>query len=226
MNTYEQIADLAQERAALYRLLSTLYFKPLSNDQIEAIASSLQGDPVNVDSAFASAFQNMYAALRLRHTGTQEMLGADFTATFYGTKTIDERTAQPYESLYEPGNGQLMGKARGEVFRTFKAAALRIPEGIDLPEDHLSFIFTYLARLCDKQAEQAEARDTASLRQTTDDLRTFFAEHVQNWVPGYIEHASRFVETRFYRGVLELTDVFIREEGDTLEEMQAALSTC
>ena len=129
--------DLLEDRASLYRLLASLYYQPLSEEQIDALAASdLAGLAGDSESPFAPAYRDLHGALRLRHTGTKEELAADFTGAFYGIRTREGRTAQPFESLFRTqGPGQLMGEARSEVYRELRAHQLRVPEGVDLPED-------------------------------------------------------------------------------------------
>ena len=121
--------DLLEDRASLYRLLASLYYQPLSEEQIDALAASdLAGLAGDSESPFAPAYRDLHGALRLRHTGTKEELAADFTGAFYGIRTREGRTAQPFESLFRTqGPGQLMGEARSEVYRELRAHQLRVP---------------------------------------------------------------------------------------------------
>ena len=127
--------DLLEDRASLYRLLASLYYQPLSEEQIDALAASdLAKLASDSKSPFAPAYRDLHGALRLRHTGTKEELAADFTGAFYGIRTREGRTAQPFESLFRTqGPGQLMGEARSEVYRELRAHQLRVPEGVICP---------------------------------------------------------------------------------------------
>ena len=224
MTTHTEVVNLLSDRASLYRLLATLYYKPLEDAQIEALAASGLQQLTHEDSSpFANAYRNIYGSLRLRHTGTRETLAADFTGTFYGIRTIQGRTAQPYQSLYQEEGNLLMGEARGQVYHTFKASALKVAERIDLPEDHLSFICSYMAYLCEATIEALSKEDTELALTLIDQQRTFFENHIHCWVPNFIDQASAFVETRFYRGVLELTSAFIDQEEYLLSETQVLL---
>ena len=168
--------DLLEDRASLYRLLASLYYQPLSEEQIDALAASdLAGLAGDSESPFAPAYRDLHGALRLRHTGTKEELAADFTSAFYGIRTREGRTAQPFESLFRTqGPGQLMGEARSEVYRELRAHQLRVPEGVDLPEDHLSFIFAYLGRLCDDAAAALRAGNEGQAAELLERQRSFF----------------------------------------------------
>lgn len=216
--------DLLEDRASLYRLLASLYYQPLSEEQIDALAASdLAGLAGDSESPFAPAYRDLHGALRLRHTGTKEELAADFTGAFYGIRTREGRTAQPFESLFRTqGPGQLMGEARSEVYRELRAHQLRVPEGVDLPEDHLSFIFAYLGRLCDDAAAALRAGNEGQAAELLERQRSFFRAHVASWVRDFLAQARLMVETRFYRGVLALTEAFVAEEERSFEEAASA----
>lgn len=95
------------------------FFAPLSEEQIDALASQdLRGLAEEDGSPYADGYNDLYRALRLRHTGTRQALAADFTGVFYGATTEGGQTAQPFESLYRCDGGALMGESRGEVYRT------------------------------------------------------------------------------------------------------------
>lgn len=222
MNDSACAIELCEDRASLYRLLAALYFSPLSEEQIESLASSGFGEAAVDESPFAAAYRDLHGALRLRHTGTKEELAADYTGAFYGIRTREGKTAQPFESLFSvTGAGQLMGEARSAVYRELRAHRLRVPEGIDLPEDHLSFICTYLALLCDETAQALRAGDRPGTLGLLERQRTFFDAHVASWVPAFLAQAETMVETRFYRGVLRLTGAFLDEEGAAMDEIAA-----
>ncbi|TJW09705.1 TorD/DmsD family molecular chaperone [Parvibacter caecicola] len=211
--------ELLRNRAALYRMLATLYFKPLSSEQIEALASSdFSSLATEENSPFAEAYADLGGALRLRHTGTKEQLAADYTGAFYGIRTHKGRTAQPFESLFRTGGkAELMGEARSEVYRELKRQKLKVPDGIDLPEDHLSFIFEYLGLLCDQAATLLQSGNHAEGEAILETQRDFFVAHVDSWINSFIAQGRLMVETRFYRGVLKLTEAFVAEEKELLE---------
>ena len=134
MNTEEAISLLGS-RADFYRQIAQWYFAPLSEEQIEALAAQdLRALAEDDQSSYAEGYNDLYRALRLRHTGTRQALAADFTGAFYGVTTAEGETAQPFESLYRYDGGSLMGQPRGEVYRALKQARLKVREGLDLPD--------------------------------------------------------------------------------------------
>ena len=130
MKTEDAIALFAS-RADMYRQVAQWFFAPLSEEQIDALASQdLRGLAEEDGSPYADGYNDLYRALRLRHTGTRQALAADFTGVFYGATTEGGQTAQPFESLYRCDGGALMGESRGEVYRTLKKARLKVHEGL------------------------------------------------------------------------------------------------
>ena len=131
----EEAVSLLGSRADFYRQIAQWYFAPLSEEQIEALAAQdLRALAEDDQSSYAEGYNDLYRALRLRHTGTRQALAADFTGAFYGVTTAEGETAQPFESLYRYDGGSLMGQPRGEVYRALKQARLKVREGLDLPD--------------------------------------------------------------------------------------------
>ncbi len=206
----EQI-DWLMQRAGAYRLFARLFFCPLSDADLDALTEALGGTGARADEA-AGTFDEMARALRLRHSGTREELAADFTGAFYGAITCEGRYAMPYESLFCGESGLLMGEARGEVSRALKAACMCVHEGLDLPEDHLSFIFELLALLCTRRAEALRAGDSEEAARLAATQARLFESHVSSWYDDFCALAGRVVQTRFYRAVLRACEELVAEE--------------
>lgn len=223
------LADLAAncaERAAFYRLLSQLYYEPLSQEQIDAMDPDALRDLSSVaeNPCAAEGYNDMYRALRHRDTGTRQVLNVDFTGAFYGTRTFEGLTAEPYESLYTSAEGRLMGPARTEVHRTFAQAGVRVEEGIDLPDDHLSFELEYLALLCDRCGEALDAGERQTALETLEMQRAFLEEHVLNWFGRFYNLSNRVLQTRFYLGVNKVARAFLEDELVTIDRMAGELN--
>ena len=132
----EMVASV-RDRAEMYRLLAQVYFKPLSQEQIDALAQAdLAALAVGDASPFADGYNDVYRYLRRMNTGTRQELASDFTSVFYGIQTYEGRAAQPIESLYRSDGGLVMGEASGEVYRAFRESCVKVREGLDLPDDH------------------------------------------------------------------------------------------
>ncbi len=220
----EAIREALGDRAALYRLLAQLYFKPLTQEQIDALAEiDLAAVASDDGSPFADGYNDLYRYLRKRNTGTRQELASDYTSVFYGTQTYKGRAAQPFESLYRYGGGFVMGESSGEVHSALRQSYLRVKEGIDLPDDHLSFLCEFMARQCDEIAVLIEAGCFDEALKAVGAQRAFFDAHIASWFPRFKALASKIVATRFYRGVLKITEAYVESEPHSMAQLECDL---
>lgn len=219
-----EIAESVRDRAEMYRLLAQVYFKPLSQEQIDALAQAgLAALAADDASPLADGYNDVYRYLRRMNTGTRQELASDFTSVFYGIQTYEGRAAQPIESLYRSDGGLVMGKASGEVYRAFRESRVKVHEGLDLPDDHLSFLFEFMAYLCERIAAYVENGHWQEAMQTLDEQRAFFKRHIVSWFPRFKAIANKLVATRFYRGWLKITQAFLADEEDSFQTLEEAL---
>lgn len=220
------IEEMLSGRASMYRMLAQLYFKPLTQEQIDALAALDLAELASEEgSSYADGYNDLYRYLRRRNTGTRQELAADYTSVFYGAQTYEGRAAQPFESLYRYDGGLIMGEASGEVFRAFRQSAVKVKDGLDLPDDHLSFIFEFMAHLCDRALEAVDGGDFDRASRILESQRAFFEAHIASWFPRFKALANKLVSTRFYRGCLKLTKAFLDEEPESMREGIEALSS-
>lgn len=224
MTTVSEAVAQLDGRAEMYRALGNLYLNTLSDQQIEELAladyDALRADP---DKRIASGFNDIYRALRRRNTGTHQLLAMDFTACFLGTKTYKGLTGAPYESLYRDASGTLMGPVRAQVFNAYKCECVALQPELDLPDDHLSFEMEFLAILCDRCAAAVQAGDQHEAARLLGVQREFLENHLLAWFPRFHNLTTKLLETRFYRGVLNVTRGFLESELESINALAAAL---
>lgn len=218
------VAQLAG-RADMYRALGNLYLNALDEGQIEELAltdyDALRADP---DERIASGFNDIYRALRRRNTGTRQLLAMDFTSCFLGTKTYKGLTGAPYESLYRDSSGTLMGPVRTQVFNEYKRERVALQPELNLPDDHLSFEMEFLAILCERCAQSVEAGNRDEALRLLDVQKSFLEEHLLAWFPRFHNLTTKLLETRFYRGVLNVTRGFLESEPESIEALASAVA--
>ncbi len=212
-------------RAAFLRTLAELYFAPLTQEQVDALdPDALHGLASRTDDPLAAeGYGDMYRALRHRDSGTRQELNVDFTGTFYGVRTYEGLAAEPYASLYTSPEGVLAGPARTSARRALARGGVRVADGVDLPDDHLSFAFEYLALLNDRAAEALDEGDGAGVRAAIEEQRDFLDECVLGWFPRFYNLSNKVLETRFYRGVNKVAKAFLTSEHDELDRLAAML---
>ena len=217
----ETIEETLEARAQFYRMLSGLYFNTITQDEIESMAQSdfqsLRADKES--SLLAEGYDDIFRYLRKRNTGTRQELAEDFTSTFLGTTVYEGKQAMPYESLFRDTSGLLMQGPRNEVFHTFREAGISLKNELDLPEDHLSFEFEFMAILCDRALAAFLSGDNEEYRAAMKMQIKFFDLHIASWFDDFFNFAMTVVKTRFYRGVLKITKGFLDAESQTMKEL-------
>ena len=216
--------DLTQH-AAFLRMLAGLYFKPLTQEQIDALdADAFHTLALTSEDALsAEGYNDIWRFLRRRDTGTRQVLNVDFTGAFYGASTYEGLCAEPYESLYTNAEGVLIGPARDAAFHIYKDHGMKVQEGLDLPDDHLTFELEFLAALCDRATQALQAADAGAAKEEISLARDFSRDHVCNWFNRFFNLSNKLLTTRFYRGVNKIAKAFLLVEPDYYERLEDAL---
>lgn len=218
----EEIISVNEARQALYRTLASLYFRELTQEQIDAIANQGLIASGEADGELAEGLDDIARFLRRCNTGTRETLAADFAACLLGAGAQGDDVPLPYESIFTSQNGLLMQEASDEVFTAFKHDAVRVKEGLDVPSDHLSFILEYMAVLCERMSAALAAGEVDAARTAFDTQRSFYTAHLASWVFRFLDHFQAGASTRFYRGVAKITRSFLNDDCTCMEELACA----
>lgn len=218
MSPNEEVASEIESRSRFYRMLSKFFYWPYSQEELDSIdAEDLKALSESVlDPLMSQGYNDMYRSLRRRTTGTREILNSDFTRCFMGTTTFRGIACVPYASVFLNPGGELMGKARNEIRRVYRANRIELEGGIDLPEDHLSFEFEFMAILGERCA-QALREGRLNEAENAIDLQVDFLEkYILSWSDRMFDLSVELVRTRFYRGVIKVTKGFLSDELDSL----------
>lgn len=228
MDIQETLVPYLESRTGFYEMLHKMYRWPLTADELAALDAETfrelaEGLPGTL---MGCGFNDMYRALRHRNSATRQTLAADFTKVFLGVATYEGFSAQPYASLFTGTSQQLMGTERTAVSKIYRENAVRLSEGIDLPEDHLAFECEFLAIVNQRAVTALSEGDDDRAIELLHLQERFVADHVMNWLPRFYALASRLTDTRFYRGVLRVTRDFLAESVEVIpeiiEEIEAA----
>lgn len=205
----EEFESVSAHRISLYRLVSKLFRAPLAQAEIEELAAM---DLVRAGAdagGCGHGLKVMGLSLEKRNTGTREMLARDFTSAFLGVQEAEGKVALPFESAFSGDDQRYMGEARGRVYNIYKRCALKLSEGVNLPEDHLSFMADFMVTMTERAVALRRRSDEDGLRQNLLVQRAFLDRHIRSWYPAFAHVAEAIVQNRFYRGALEFAgDVF------------------
>lgn len=211
-------------RAGVYRVLASLFFKELTDEQLDNIKQLDFTAFEGMDPLFAEGCADMSEYLSKKNTATRSLLACDYSGAILGAGYHDERRATPFESVFTSSRGLLMQEARDEVYKTLLRAQLEVNENLHIPEDHLSFMFEYLAVMADRCNEALEAGNLAEALENLEHQQQFHREHLLNWIDVYCDTLADCAETGFYVGVSKMTRSFVHLDEELLQDLIDAVA--
>lgn len=163
-------------------------------------------------------------AVRRVNSGTREDLAVDYAHTFLAAGTTKgENRACPYESVFTSRDGLIMQEARDDVYRIMLAEHLEPNTDLRIPDDHLAFVFEFMANLCQRFNESLEAHDLTEARRVFDVQQSFFEEHIYSWIDRFCDAVEGCCRTAFYKGLSQMTRGFVNADHEMLAEMNASI---
>lgn len=221
----QDLAQLLNAGAAFAETLAAMYFKPLTQQQIDALADQNLTDFMGLDEDFDRGINDIVHYLRRRNTGTRQQLACDFTSAFVGTKTYEGKSAVPYESVFTSEDGLMCQGSYHEVIATYKREGLQKDDGLNIPDDHLSYMLEFIGVMARRSADEIIKTDLASAQHDLETVDRFIDVHILSWFDEFDARARLLIETRFYRGVLSMTKGYLTFMRDfverTIDEMKA-----
>ncbi len=217
----DQTRALTQILAACSQLaqtLSALYFKTLSQEQIDNLANQDLSAFKGINDDIDSGINDIARYLRRRNTGTRQQLACDFTSAFVGTKTYEGKSAVPYESVFTSEDGLMCQQAYHDVVAIYAREGLKKDDGLHIPDDHLSYMLEFVGVLLDRAVTALDKGDEEAARHNLACVRDFADAHMLSWFDTFAQRAQLLLETRFYRGVLSMTRGFLTFVRDTADE--------
>ncbi len=216
------IIEVLRGRADSYRLFSRLFLKPLTDEDIEILASMdliSRAAELGSTGLLAQGFNDMGRGLRKRHTGTRQQLATDFTMCFDGIESIGEEVAVPYASVFLGEKALLNQEPRHKVYKIFIAEGIMLKSTVRLPEDHLSFELEFLAILSDRAVAALETEERSRAQRALELSREFISEHILTWIDLFSDRASKLLKTRFYNGVLQATRGYLELDLEVIDDV-------
>lgn len=210
----KQLTEACRARAEFCRFLASVYFKELTEGQIESLSAiTFERD----DSLLSKGYGLMVNYLKYRDSGTRQDLAVDYAHVFLGAGNYDKIMAPPYESVFTCEKPLLMQDARDKALSYYRELGHDLPEDNTTPEDHISFELQFVALMADGAASALDDGDEESFAHLLELQRGFFRYHQANWIPRFCDAIEEHARTDFYRGVSLLTRGYLEEEAAFLE---------
>ena len=138
-----------------------------------------------------------------------DALKVDFTKLFIGPYTM---AAPPYESIYQIGDGQMMGDSTMEVVEIYRQAGFDISDSYFDAPDHISAELEFMCVLFAKCSVSNQAGDLDANKLYQPLLKNLLVDHLGCWVPLFAQKVKANANTVFYGILAEITDKVIQHD--------------
>lgn len=219
-NMLVEVCNILESRSQFYLMLAGFYFKPLTQEQIDRMAEEYTSYVVG-DKLIDEGFDDIRRVLRKRHTGTRSILATEWTATFGGAEAYEGRFCVPNASVFLDASGTTYGKPRNELNRIYAEQCLRLAAYSGMPESHLSFELEFLSIISDEIIQHLQADELEQAAQKINLSKQFIQEHILTWFPQFRDLAFAMLKTRFYKGVIKITEGYLTLDLQTLDALEA-----
>ena len=212
---YEERAAIAQARCMGYSFFADVFSTEVTREFIANMGS--------FEAEEGSKLQEFVALLGGADLDevTQDVR-SEFCALFLNMSAHPVFTS---ESVYLSGTHTIMQEPRNQVLAEYRSRGLAVDkDSFDWPEDHVSMEMLFMSHLCKQESDlcrQAlEAGEgtsiDAELVGVCDAQKKFFGEHLDKWMPMFVEQLSQNAKTLFYKGIAEYLDAFLEKEREML----------
>jgi putative dimethyl sulfoxide reductase chaperone len=216
-----ELAGIARARAAFSSFLN-IHFNLLPDEKFvkrmrhKEVISMLQVLPkdesVNEDLATGASLMEKFLQDTRNDTPAQlsEKLGVDRTRLYRGLSP-SYGPPPPYEMVWsktwqEVTLLQVLSRMYGEN-------GLGPSKDIIDRLDYIGLELEFLHALAMRETAAWEANETEMAGSLLEVQRHFFREHMEQWVPSYVEKALEWAKTDFYQGHLLMLRGFISDQG-------------
>jgi TorA maturation chaperone TorD len=98
-------------------------------------------------------------------------------------------------------------------------------DGIDYPDDHLSFMCEFMAVMSRRIATSLENSEYRQAQSDLDASLAFLDDHILSWFDDFTAVANLILKTRFYRGVMRMSRAFFEFDEGVIADMQTEIAS-
>lgn len=218
-----QLIEVNAARAAYYRMLGELYFRELTQQQVDHLASMDFAGMAGDNALIAEGYEDMRRYLRHANSGTRQALACDYAHTFLAAGNYETFAATPYESVFTSELGLMMQDARDAVYKMYCEQHIQPQADLHMPEDHISFEFEFLATVIERTNAALLENNLDRACELAETAGKFHQEHQLNWIDDLCDAVLDVAETRFYRGVAKATRGFVHMDTEVIADELDAL---
>lgn len=212
-------SQLASNRARIYGILADIYSKPVGDSEIDVLRYWCETEIELPEKGLPDMIARGIGLVRAwieevnnsqSHDYLSE-LNTEFVQLFRGLSR-HQSPPPPYESVYTD-EGVLYGPSTAIVIKKYRQFNLRVQE--NEPPDHLALELDFMRFLCEREA-QAWWLNLDVVRELLEEEYMFLDNHLALWVPALCQNIREFCKTRFYAGIADITEGWIRYDREII----------
>lgn len=220
---FDELISVLENRREFYLVLAGLYFKPLTQEQIDVMAQTDYSQFGVGEPLLEEGFNDITRFLRRRNTGMRQTLATEYTTSFGAAATYGGKTALPYASVHLSEKG-LLGQAQtAEVYRVFARNLLK-STNTSIPDDHLSLMLEFLSVMSDRTANAVREDRIEDAKSYLEESRNFINKQILTWFDKFEKMANLLLNERFYRGVLKITKGYLLLDIQIIDDLMKVMT--
>lgn len=216
LNLEDQLADLTNNRWAIYAFLSRVYEKEMTVEFLKEISDenssiswikSLEELP---DEELKEGVKLLNGYLKdLRNRDLEQVrleLAVEYANLFLGIKG---KISHPSESAYQTKGFLEANEIVVDVLNAYWDAGVDKAEEFAEPPDHIAVELQFMAYLCKKIIESVEKGEKDDILKYIQMQSSFLTKHLSQWIPSFAKDVIKTAEADFYKALAIITKRFI-----------------
>jgi TorA maturation chaperone TorD len=196
--------NVEMRRKDIYQYLAKLYQVPDSDtyqhldgflSNLSAISGENQKDPMREELDLSAA--------------NHQSLIVEYSKLFIGPYKVK---APPFGSIYLDGKNLIMGDSTLDVIHRYREMGLDMAGDFNNPPDHIIAEFEFMVVLVSRMIIAHEEGDNEELLAMIDAQLSFLVNHLNEWVPQFVERVGQNAEHNFYPTISRAALNFIQED--------------
>ncbi|MBI2937582.1 MAG: molecular chaperone TorD family protein [Thaumarchaeota archaeon] len=216
------LANLANTRRQVYKLLSTMYLRSPDKKVTRSLSQFfsepktsvfLEKIPENVRKSFLKISSSITSS-----GDGQKSLQIDFTNLLRGFRP-NIPPLPPYESVYR-GEDRTFGVSTFNVSSEYANADVKIADEYrGEPPDHIGIELDFMAHLCRLEAKAWHECDYEKCLEILKQETRFLEEHLMIWVFNFCDQIKNHSRTDFYIGLAEATENWVDLDYEQINDI-------